>query len=283
MLSVYVTSLLASFISMKKLFFLPFFCIFSLLGNVFGQSNSPDGLTYKVGFSAMMKLGGDLYRGLDKKYRDQINIQPLSLETDMTPTLRPGEEVYEGEPKPMRAVWISAGFVDLVNRVAHAKAIDQIEKGYFASYIQSLAAESGEKELKPLPNDTNPKYWTEDMLNEQLSNFNSIVGVAVGIKMAHLYLGHYSKYAKQLTDEKGRPVPINNFLTDKEWADAFRLGVKTALDAGCTIEGVIPFFECFDKMKARPGWAAYFVPAKADFAKMKKEMKDIQARFFAGK
>lgn len=268
---------------MKKFTVLPLLSIFALGCNLFAQSNSPDGLTYKVGFSAMMRLGADLHRGLDKKYRAQINSQPLSLETDMTPTLRPGEEKYEGEAQPMRAVWISAGFVDLVNRVAHAKAIDQIEKGYFAAYIQSLAMESGEKELKPLPNDTNPKYWTEDMLNEQLSNFNSIVGVAVGIKMAHLYLGHHTKYADKLVDEKGKPLPINNFLTDKEWGDAFRLGVKTALDAGCTIEGVIPFFECFDKMKTRPAWAAYFVPARADFSKMKKEMKDIQSRFFAGK
>lgn len=268
---------------MRKLFTPLLVAIFVLACNLFAQSNSPDGLTYKSGYSAMMKLGSDLYKGLDKKYKDMVNPQPISLETDMTPILRPGEELYAGDEKPMRAVWISAGFIDLVNRVAHAKAIDQIEKGYFAAYIQSLATESGEKELKPLPKDTNPKYWSDDMLNEQLSNFNSIVGVAVGIKMAHLYLGHYTKYAPKLTDEKGKSVPINNFLTEKEWGDAFRLGVRNALDAGCTIEGVIPFFEAFDKMKTRPAWTAHFVPDKAEFAKLKKEMKDIQARFFAGK
>src|SRR5688572_30970580 len=96
--------------------------VFSLGCNLFAQSNNPDGLTYKSGWSAMMKLGTDLHKGLDKKYRDQVSPQPISMETDMTPFLRPSEELYAGDEKPLRAVWISAGFVDLVNRVAHAKA-----------------------------------------------------------------------------------------------------------------------------------------------------------------
>ena len=51
-------------------------------------------------------------------------------------------------------------------------------------------------------------------------------------------------------------------------------------EAGCTIEGVIPFFEAFDRMKTRPSWAVHFLPDRVKAAKMKKEMEKIQRQFF---
>lgn len=244
------------------------------------QPNSPDGLTYKSGYSSMMKLGKDIYNALKMPARNSVSPQPISIETDVTPFAR--LLFYPDEPKPIRGVWISAGFIDLVNNVAHAKAIDLKVKGYFAKYIEILARESGEKSLQPLPNDTNPQFWTEDMLNEQLSNFNSIVGIVVGIKLAHHYLGHYDKYKDKLVDDSGNVRPINDLLTPQEWDEAFAKGVRNALDAGCTVEGVTPFFEAFDKMKVRPPWAVYFMPNNVKFSKMKKEMDKIQRKFFAG-
>jgi hypothetical protein len=83
-------------------------------------------------------------------------------------------------------------------------------------------------------------------------------------------------------DPNGNTLPINNILTSKEWEDAFTRGVRNALEAGCTVEGVIPFFEAFDKMKVRPAWAVYFLPDNIKFAKMKKEIEKIQRKFFAG-
>ena len=166
--------------------------------------------------------------------------------------------------------------------MAHAKAIDLKVKGYFAKYIEILARESGEKSLQPLPNDTHPQYWTEDMLNEQLSNFNSIVGIVVAVKLAHHYLGHYEKYKDRLVDANGVDRPINEVITPKEWEEAFAKGVRNALDAGCTVEGVTSFFEAFDKMKGRPTWAVHFMPNDVKFAKMKKDMEKIQRKFFAG-
>jgi hypothetical protein len=244
------------------------------------QPNSPDGLQYKSGYSSMMKLGKDIYNALKGNERATISPQPISIETDVTPFVR--MLFYPDEPKPIRGVWISAGFIDLVNNVAHAKAIDSKVKGYFAKYIEILSQETGEKSLRPLPNDTNPAYWTEDMLNEQLSNFNSIVGIVVGIKLAHHYLGQYDKYKDRLVDASGNTIPINNVLTVPEWEQAFTRGVRNALEAGCTVEGVIPFFEAFDKMKVRPRWTVYFLPDNVKFGKMKREMEKIQRKFFAG-
>ncbi len=244
------------------------------------QSDSPDGHTYKTGPSSIMKLGKDIHNSLKPQYKEQISPQPISIETDPTPALK--VLFVPDEPKPFRGVGISAGFIDLVNNVAHAKAIDRKEKGYFNRYIDLLAQEKGASMLRPLPNDANPKYWTDAMLNEQQSNFNSIVGIEVAVELAHHYLGHYDKYKGRMMDKEGKATPINELLTPEEWDQAFRIGLRNALEAGCMIEGVVPFFEAFDKMKERPPWAVYFLPENIKFAKLKKEMERQQRRFLQG-
>ena len=149
----------------------------------------------------------------------------------MMPYVKPEEKQYEGMDKPMRTVFVSAGFADLMNHVAHAKAIDNVEKGDFQKYVVSLAEETGEKEQHDLPNISDKKYWSEDVMNEQLGNFNQMVGTAVAIDLSHLYLGHYKKYADKLVDAQGnaivdaqgRPqVAINNLLTPSEWEDSLK-------------------------------------------------------------
>ena len=244
------------------------------------QPNSPDGIVYKSGYSSIMKLGHDLYASLTPKQQEYVSSQPISIETDVTPFIRLLYYPAADKGKAMRGVWISAGFIDLVNNVAHAKAIDGKKHGYFKRYINLLSQESGEKSLRPLPEVENPIYWSDDLLNEQLSNFNSIVGILVGTKLAHHYLNYYEKYKDQLVDAKGNPVPINNLLTPEEWQASFKAGLQNALNSGCTIEGVIPFFEAFDKMKQRPAWVAYFIPPNFNFSKVKKEMEKTQTQFF---
>jgi hypothetical protein len=250
------------------------------------QPNSPDGLTYKTGYSAMMKLGRSLYDGLDDKQKKVISAQPISLDVDTSPSVRlmfyPDADLGGA---PLRGVWISAGFIDLVNHVAHARAINLIQKGYWDKYVTILGQELGDKELKPLPDDSNAKFWTETMLNEQQSNFNSIVGIVTGILLAHHTLGHYDKYKDIIGEKDGKwGRPINEVLTDKEWEDAYKTGLVISLRAGCFTEGAEPFYEAFDKMAVRPPWAIYFLPAKVKYsAKMKKDFKKIQADFLAGK
>jgi len=69
-------------------------------------------------------------------------------------------------------------------------------------------------------------------------------------------------------------------ITPQEWEEAFLKGVRNALEAGCTVEGAIPFYEAFDKMKQRPPWTAYFIPANVKFAKLKKQLEKVQRDFF---
>jgi hypothetical protein len=245
------------------------------------QSGLSDGFTYKTSLKDTKRLGMDIQKALKPQYQDKVHNEPIFIEIEKMPFVK--LEEFPDEPKPLPIIVMSEGFFDLINNVAHAKAIDKIQKGYFQKYILSLAQETGEKELKPLPNDTDKRFWTDDMINEQYSNFNSIVGVMVGIKLADHYLGHYKKYASQMNVDQTLQKPINNLLTPKEWEEALKLGVRNALDGGCTIEGVLPFFECFEKMPKRPAWTAFFVPDTAKYRDIRRTLEKIQKDFFAGK
>jgi hypothetical protein len=228
-----------------------------------------DEFTYKTGYSSMMKLGKDLREGLQADDREKIAGQPISIETNAIPFAR--LLYFDEKPRPVRGVWISAGFIDLVNNVAHAEAIDRVERKYFEHYAEML---EHQKALPPLPEGKKTRYWAEDVLNEQQSNFNSIVGFVVGVKLANHYLGQYDKYKAKL-EENGA---INNLLTEEEWTAAWRAGLHNALRAGCMIEGVVPFFAALDSMKRRPTWAADFLPDRVRFSAIRPEMQSMQKR-----
>jgi hypothetical protein len=242
--------------------------------NAGAETNQP---VYKTGYSTIMTLGRALYSRLEPAYQDIVSSQPIVIDPDTKPFVR--ILFAPDEPKPQRGVTISVGFVDLANHVAHAKAIDRIEKGYFDRYVKILATETGETALKDLPNDTNPAFWTDQMLDEQQSNFNSIVGAVVGMKLANHYLGYYDKYKGQMTDT----ATIYSRLDLKEWEKCVHSGIFNSLDAGYTVEGVLPFLEAFDKMQTRPPWTQFFIPNTVRFAKTKKQIEKIQADFFAGR
>lgn len=228
----------------------------------------------------MGSLGIDIYKALKPKQREFINPEPISLETDLAPAIKLAEMAEDN--KSLGYVFVTVGFLDLVENVAHAKAIDTIEKGYFDKYILSLAQETGEKEIKELPNIGNAKYWTEAIKNEHLSNFRQMVGTAVGVKLAHHFLGQYKKYAAKLEDSGGKRTPINNLLTPQEWDEALKGGVRLALEAGLGIEGIKGLYEAIDKMPKRPEWTTYFLPSTAKYKSMKKDLEKMEKKFFSG-
>ena len=240
-------------------------------------------MTYRTSFKSVRLLGIDIQKALRQPYRDKIHVEPVFIETDVMPFVKLEEYPDEGG-KTLPVVFISVGFIDLVNNMAHAKAIDSVQKGYFFKYIDLLAKETGEKQLPELPDLRNPKFWSDTVLNEQLSHFNSIVGIVIGIKLAHHYTGHFKKYVAQIEAGKnGKRIPINNLLTVKEWEEAVTLGVRNGLDAGCMVEGAIPFFEAFERMTQRPSWAGYFLPETVKTKDLKKQLEKIQKNYFAGK
>ena len=263
--------------SAKHLFSLTL-CLFAFLFSVQAEDEGPK---YQTGFSATMKLGTDLYNSLKEKYRSQIAAQPISLETDVKPFIKPVE--YPDEKQPIRMVFISVGFLDLINHVAHAKAIDKIEPGYFQKYLLTLAEEQGEMSLKEPPKISDKRFWSDDIMNEQLSNFNQMAGMLVAMNLSHFYLGHYKKYGDKLSDEDGKkPEIIDNLLTSAEWEDSLKCGAAHALDCGFGVDGIKALYDCFSKMPKRPAWTKYFLPEKANVSKVKGQLEKWEKDYFHG-
>jgi hypothetical protein len=258
--------------------FLSFFAIFCV-GTL---KASEDGPKYQTGYSATMKLGTDLFNSLKEKYRSQISTQPISLETDVKPSIKPME--YPDEKEPIRMVFISVGFLDLINHVAHAKAIDKIDPGYFEKYLLDLAEEQGETSLKEPPKIADKRFWTDDIMNEQLSNFNQMTGMLVAMNLSHFYLGHYKKYAERLDEENGKKGEIiDNLLTQSEWDGSLKCGAAHALDCGFGVEGIKALYDCISKMPKRPSWTLYFLPEKANVNKVKTQLEKYEKDYFQGK
>ena len=245
-----------------------------------GGTNEP---TYKSGYSSMIRLGADIYRALQPDHQKLLSPHPVMLETGVMPYVKPMEVKYDDDPQPIRGVFVSAGFVDLVNFVAHAKAIDRLDKGYFRKYVASLSRETGETWLSEIPRISDRRYWADSVMNEQLSNFNQMAGMIVAIELAHHYLGHYRKYADKLTDTRGGAVPIKNLLTESEWEAALEAGARNALNGGLGVEGLQALYECIDQMPQRPAWTAYFLPVNARVSKINRELERIQNRSFMGR
>jgi len=257
------------------LFFIFAFLLFQL--NAQSDEQIP---RYKTGFATVVKIGADIQKVIDEKYKDVINEIPVFLETDLMPSIKPVE--YTGTNQPMRAVFISAGFIDLINLVSHAKAIDSIQKGYFEKYILILSKESGKKELAPLSEGNNEKFNTESIYNTQRSYFNQMAGMVLGIELSHHYLGHFKKYKDKLEDSSGNPIPINDLLTPTEWEESMREGARVALNCGYGIDGIKALYDAIAKMKERPSWTSYFLPKNAKVDKIKKELEKLEKKFFAG-
>ena len=237
----------------------------------FCAGSSLEGLGYKSGFSTLELLGRDIRRTLDDK--ESVECDPISFDSSPRPFLALMNR-REGT-REIHGVWVSEGFITLVNRVSHAKAIDRHEHGYFTAYLRALERDGDS--IPELPGVSNPDFWSDEVVNEQLSNFNSIAGVAIGMELAHQYLGHYKKYGAQLGP--AATVPINNLLTQDEWEEAYHHAARNAMNAACMMEGVIPFLQGIDKMKRRPAWAAWFMPDRIHFDSVRRQMLKLQHGF----
>ena len=260
-------------------------CVLCGSGRGWAQAGGEDSELekYKTGFGANVKLGIDLYKALKPKYKDLVYVAPIGLEDTDMPYVRAVEEPGDDPAQPERKVFISSGFVDLMNNVAHAKAIDKLEKGFFEKYLVTLSKEAGDKALSELPRLSDKRFWSEDMMNEQLSNFNQMVGMVVAVELSHHYLNHYQTYADRLKNSENKPVPINTLMLPAEWEESVKQGAINALNCGFGIEGVKALFDCIDKMPQRPPWTVYFLPPDVQVKKVKKTLEKIERDFFAGK
>ena len=230
---------------------------------------------YETGLAAIQKINNELYTALDAKKRGQIQKEPIVLEQVAAPCLAPALTA-DGSGQ---TVELSAGFITLMNQFSHAKAIEEADKGFLKQFAAALSVQTGEKALTPLAVERT-NVWDADTMNSQAGNFNQMAGTLIAIDLAHHYLGHYKKYAAQLTASNGQPVPINSLLTEKEWREAVLKGARNALDCGYGVDGIRCVYDTLASMPNRPPWAAQFIHPKANVAKINSDLMRLENDFF---
>jgi hypothetical protein len=237
--------------------------------------------TYPSGFTLVMKLGGEIHEALPQKFFDQVDTQPIALQPQDFPLMSP--IATREDNRLQRQVELSAGFIDLVNHLCHAKAIDKLQPGYFDQYVGILSRVCAANPAAPLPPIVEPRFWSEDVVNDQIGYFNQMMGVMIAIHMSHHYLGHYAKYGAKLAGSGEGIPPINNFLTPAEWEVSVKAGALNGLNCALSTDGLRIIFEALDKMPNRPTWAAYIAPKDTDFKKLNKELARYEEDFFHGR
>jgi hypothetical protein len=235
---------------------------------------------YPSGFNVALEQGGDLYQALPAKFGDQLAPQPIALQPQDIPQIMP--IASKDDNKVLRQVSVSAGFIDLVNHLAHAKAIDRIQPGFFDQYVHNLAKATTDDFAVQPPNIADARFWKDDVMNDQAGYFNQMIGMMMAINLSHHYLGHFDKYGAKMVGPDNKTIPINDFLTPAEWEVSVKLGATDALTCALSTEGARSLFDAIDKMPRRFGWTEAIAPKDADLKKLNKELADYEKQFYHG-
>jgi hypothetical protein len=235
---------------------------------------------YPSGFSVALDRAGDLSEALPAKFGNQLAPQPVALQPQDVPRITPIASTDDN--KILRQVSVSAGFIDLVNHLAHAKAIDRIKPGFFDQYVQNLARLAGDDFSVQPPSMVDARFWKDDVMNDQASYFNQMIGMMVAINFSHHYLGHFDKYAAKMAGLGNKMIPINDLLTPAEWDVSVKAGATDALNCALATDGVRALFDAIDKMPRRPAWTEVIVPKDTDLKKLNKQLTAYETQFFHG-
>jgi len=231
--------------------------------------------TYADATRNAVKIGDALYDALPVKDGDRVNLHPLCVQPSDLPyiTLQASQgKSAAGE------VCMSQGMIDFLNHVAHAKAADRVDPGFFDRYVRGLSrAETGGLKM---PEISDERFWTLEVRNRQMSLFNQMVGVLTAINLSHYYLGHYAKYAAKLTGDP--PRGINQFLGPAEWEASVKAGAINSMVCALAPQGASALFEALAKMPQRPAWAVYVAPQYADLGELTKELEGYETNFYHG-
>jgi len=233
---------------------------------------------YPSGVNVALQIGSDLYDSLEAKYRNKLQTPPICAVPKDAPEMALTEN--NGVNKTLGQISLSVGFVDLINHIAHAKAIDHIQHGYFEKYMSGFGQEAAVGTAMEAPTISEDRYWTDEVMNDQASYFNQMMGLTMAINLSHHYLGQFEKYAGQM--QAGKPVAINNYLTETEWDTGVRAAVLNSLQCAFATEGAKALFDAIGKMPHRPAWTAYIVPQNTDIKKLNKQLAKYEVAFFRG-
>ncbi len=249
-------------------------CALALALFCLGDTTGPDNI-YAEATQNAVKIGDALYDALSVKDGDRVNVHPLCLQPSPSPYIAlqaPEGKHVAGE------VCISEGMIDFLNHVAHAKAANRVEPGFFDRYMRGLSI--GDQGRIKLPAISDERFWTIDVRNRQMSLFNQMIGILTAINLSHYYLGHYAKYADKLTGDP--PRSINQFLGPAEWEASVKAGAINSMVCALAPQGASTLFEALGKMPQRPAWSVYLVPPYADLGDLTKELSSYETNFYQG-
>jgi len=246
---------------------------------VVGNANAQQG-KYPSDFNVALEQGGDLWQALPPKFGNQLASPPLASQPQNIPQITPITSTDDN--KVLRQVSISKGFINLVNHLSHAKAVDRVRPGYFDQYVQNLTRVAGDNfDVQP-PVIEDACFWKDDVMNDQASCFNQMIGLMVAINFSHHYLGHFEKYAPKMAGPGNTTVPINDLLSPAEWEASVKFGATDALTCALRAEGAMALFDAIDKMPRRPAWTEVIVPKNIDLKQLNKELLEYQNEFDKG-
>jgi hypothetical protein len=126
----------------------------------------------------------------------------------------------------------------------------------------------------------NARYWTDDVLVEQASLFNQMIGLTLALNLSHHYLAHCGKYAAQVS--AGPTAPLNRFISASDWMTSLQCAALNSLDCALATAGGKVLFDCIARMPQRPAWTETVVPSKADFKIMNQQLSQEESQYFHG-
>lgn len=231
---------------------------------------------YETGFVTVERIARDLYSALPPEKRRELANPPVVFASASAPYLQLSEGT--GSSNNLRVATISRGLIDVLNYVAHARAVDHVDTGFFDKAVKSLAR-NDDGALADLEQPTHPGAWAFNTMNWQMSHFNQMAAGLMAIQMAHHHLGHSSKYASQI-GAGTNAAPLYSVLTPKEWREAVLAGSRHALDCGLAPEGLIVLYDAISRMPQRPAWAIHLIPPGAEVSILRLELNRVEASFF---
>jgi hypothetical protein len=241
-------------------------------------ATNPAPHVYASDLGLAVRIGNELYQTLDEKFQRKISPEAIAVEQTDAPEIMP--ITRNAESKTPCQVMISTGYVNLINHLAHAKAIDRIQPGYFRQYVSDLGRQTtGEKPPEP-PDMIEARYWSDAVMNDQASYFNQMMGITLAINLSHHYLGHCQEYAGEM--QAGKPAPINNFITPAEWDASVKAATLNSLDCAIGPAGAEALFAAIDQMPQRPAWTGYIVPLNVNIKKLNLQLASYEAAYFHG-
>jgi hypothetical protein len=260
-------------VAIKNLFLIGWL---ALLTPAYAVTNAPAHI-YPSGMEIAVKIGNDLVATLDPKFQKILNPEAISMKQMAAPVMEP----IQGNRQGLRCqVSVSTGFIDLLNHIAHAKAIDRIQPGFFNQYVALLAQEGANDPPVLPPNLEDSRYWTDAVMQDQTSYFNQMISITLALNLSHLYLDHCGKYAAQMPE--GKPAPINNFIAADEWKASVKHAALNSLDCALATEGAEALFDCIDQMPWRPAWTDYIVPQGVNIKSLNKQLSQYESDYFSG-